>query len=124
MDETLTETRFCFGASCTWCGPISEVSDTATHRRWKGADIPKEIEQHSLPCCPHCGGMLLELPTAKEWWDGVDKYDADGHAGYGAMWRWQRQMGKIRPLCFRDIDALEQTYKNRDRDNRFRSRHG
>jgi hypothetical protein len=121
---TTEDTRFCYGASCTWCGPIQEVSNMGKHSRWKAANIPDDVRKHSLPCCPHCGGMLLELPHAKEWWDGVDKYDADGHPGYGAMWRWQRQMNKRAPLCFPNLETLERTYKNRGRDNRFRLRHG
>ncbi|SRR6266478_328958 len=128
------DTRFCYGANCTWCGPISEVSDTNTHpahaesrqrviyvKDAKGNDRPIKHSDHGLPCCPNCGGMLMQFDTPDEWWDQVKKYDADGHPGYLVMWQWQRQH---KPICFRNIQELERTYANRDRDNRFRLRHG
>lgn len=132
MDSTI-DTRFCYGAQCTWCGPIQEVSNTNEHPRWKdfkdrviyvkgadGVDRPIKHSEHDMPCCPGCGGMLLEVENPNIWWDGVKKYDAD-HPGYLAMWQWQRQH---KPLCFRDIEELRRTYENRDRDPRFRVRHG
>ena len=128
------DTRFCYGANCTWCGPISEVGDTNTHpahaelrdrviyvKDAKGNDRPIKHSDHALPCCPNCGGMLMQYETANEWWDQVKKYDADGHPGYLAMWQWQRAH---KPLCFRNIEILKQTYDNQDRDPRFRLRHG
>jgi len=86
--------RLAYGATCTWFGQIQEV----------GKKSP-----HSIPCCPLCGGVLFEMPTEQEWWDGVDKYERDGHPGYRAMWEWQR----IQKVCFplRDgIKALEAAY--------------
>ncbi len=132
--KAMEDTRFCYGASCTWCGPISEVGNTNEHpahaalrdrvlyvKNAKGEDRPIKHSDHALPCCPNCGGMLLELEDAKIWWDGVEKYESEGHPGYKAMWQWQRQH---KPLCFRNVEVLMKTYENRDRDPRFRTRHG
>ena len=118
-DDHIQDTRFCYGAQCTWCGPIAEVSNTHDHPYWK--ERKTLSEQHSIPCCPNCGGMLMEYETAEEWWDQVRKYDAEGHPGYLAMWQWQRQH---KPLCFPSMEVFVQTYKNREHDSRFRTRHG
>ncbi len=71
--------RIVYGARCSWWGSIDEVSTTAS----------------GLPCCPHCGGVLLEVDSEKEWWAGVDQFEADGHPGYRAFLVWLR--GKCRP---------------------------
>jgi hypothetical protein len=62
--------------------------------------------------------VLFELPTASEWWDGIDRFERGvlakpggpppkPHPGYRAMWEWQRAQGK----CFRDFDLLLSAYK-------------
>jgi hypothetical protein len=102
------DTRYCYGANCTWCGPIQDVGT------FGGG--------HHLPCCPHCKGMLFELPNAGYWWDDIDLYEkgrsprpsATGELegvtprpGYRAMWEWQVQQ----KTCFRDMAALVAAYK-------------
>lgn len=92
---TSGDTRLAYGATCTWFGPIQEVGTKTEHR---------------LPCCPLCGGVLFEMPTEQEWWDGIDKYERDGHPGYRALWEWQRKVKRCFPL--RDgIKALEAAHK-------------
>ncbi len=66
----MKDTRFVYGARCAWFGPISAISTRG-----------------GLPCCPHCGSVLYELPDEKQWWDGVDKYDAE-HPGYRKFVEW------------------------------------
>lgn len=74
------DTRLAYGATCTWFGPIKEVHET----------------KEGLPCCPFCAGILFELDTEAEWWQGIDKYENEGHPGYRAMWEWQRRQ----QVCF------------------------
>ena len=85
------DTRYCYGANCTWHGPISETGVT---RPIAG--------MHRLPCCPLCGGMLMEFPTAEEWWGPAEDYEAGtgkggrAHPGYVAMMKWQVEQ----KVCF------------------------
>lgn len=72
--------RFCYGARCTWFGPIQQVGK-----------LPE-----GLPCCPLCKGVLFEYPTEKSWWVDVDSFTTS-HPGYRAMLEWQRDQNKCFP---------------------------
>jgi hypothetical protein len=72
--------RIVYGARCTWWGSISEVGSTGT----------------GLPVCPHCGGVLFEVPDEAGWWQGVDAYEAEGRAGYRRLIEWAR--GRCYPV--------------------------
>ena len=61
----INDTRYVYGATCTWHGPISEASSG-------DPDLPS-----GLPCCPNCGGVLFELPSRAKWDEDVDKYIKD-----------------------------------------------
>ena len=97
------DSRFCYGARCTWFGSIYATGKSP------------ETNGHSLPCCPLCGSMLFEMHEEKDWWDGIDGFErgeypmptAHKHPGYRAMWEWQRD----NKLCFSDISALAQAYE-------------
>lgn len=71
-DMTTTDARFCYGAGCTWYGPIQNVGKSAG----------------GLPCCPVCSGMLYEYATAEVWWKTVDAYEANSRPGYRAFVEW------------------------------------
>jgi hypothetical protein len=88
----MTDTRFCYGATCTWFGPIAAV----------GA-----LGERALPCCPHCRGVLFEMENEAEWWSGVDRYERDGHPGYRAVQEWQR----LHSTCFPTFDKLTAAYE-------------
>lgn len=85
--------RVVYGARCTWWDGIEKVGSKGTG------------PLGSLPCCPHCRGMLFEMPTPKTWWDGVAKFEADGHTGYRSFVEWMK--GK----CFPDIRAAQIAYE-------------
>lgn len=89
------DTRITYGAQCVWWGGIEDIGKTK----------PREPGGISLPCCPKCGGMLFELPSPKEWWDGVEKYEANGHPGYRAFIEWRK--GK----CFPTQEAAKAAYE-------------
>lgn len=78
----MTDTRFVYGANCTWYGSIHETGRTQPSRRPGFSDV-------SLPCCPKCGGMLYEMDNDKRWWDGVDKVDTKT-PGYRKFVEWLR----------------------------------
>lgn len=75
----MPDQRIVYGVRCSWWGSIVEVSAKAS----------------GLPCCPHCGGVLLEVANETTWWRDVDRYEANGHPGYRAFLGWLR--GKCRP---------------------------
>lgn len=72
------DTRVVYGAMCSWWDSIDKVSSN-----------------DGLPCCPHCGGILFEVPTEEEWFKGVDLYAAKGHPNYRKFIEW------LRGKCFK-----------------------
>lgn len=80
------------GARCTWWDTIDKTGRVATP------------SGHSLPCCPHCSGVLLEVPNEEAWFEGVDRYEAAGNPGYRALTEWAR--GK----CFPTYGDLRAAY--------------
>lgn len=94
--------RFVYGVGCTWFGPVQAVGSTPPATMQING---KTVQTHGLPCCPHCRGLLLESPTAKEWWDLAKAYEADGHPGYIKMLQWAQ--GK----CFKTTDDMRTAYE-------------
>ncbi len=76
-----------FGASCRWWDCADNVG--------RNAD--------GVPCCPHCGGTLLQT-TASEWDLAIEVWRAEGYPGYAAMIRWSR--GK----CFPNAAVMRAAY--------------
>jgi hypothetical protein len=80
-----TDTRYVYGARCTWHGSINAIG----RRGPVGGNF-------NLPCCPHCGGMLFELGSKAEWDAGVTKHDAE-HPGYADFVAWLGSYGRCWP---------------------------
>lgn len=115
--------RFCYGANCTWFGPITDVGSTEYKVKDQAERFPGLIGDTSLPCCPCCHGMLFELEQESHFWAGVHAFEAGTykkpeelaarsgparpHPGYRAMWEWQRQQ----KTCFTTVEILAMTYK-------------
>jgi hypothetical protein len=87
------DTRYCYGARCTWSGPIQAVGTNGS----------------GLPCCPHCRGVLFELPTEAEWWNGAEAFDRTNEPGYLDLMRWAAKQ----PRCWRTIADLREAYRTR-----------
>ena len=62
-----------YGVVCMWWDSID-----------KAASLPS-----GLPCCPHCKGVLFEMPR-RRWFKSIDEHEANGNPGYRAMWDWAR----------------------------------
>lgn len=114
------DTRFCYGANCSWFGPIQDVGSTGKyHVKDKAEHFPAPLGDHSLPCCPCCGGMLFEVPNADTFWGAIKVFEignykmppddrpGKAHPGYTAMWEWQRDQ----KTCFPNADALRDAYQ-------------
>lgn len=66
--------RIAYGARCSWWDSIDKVG-----------------VRDGLPCCPHCKGMLFEVPTEAAWFSGVDAYAKQpGNSGYRTFIEWGR----------------------------------
>lgn len=79
--------RIVYGMTCTWWDSISEVG----------------LINGTLPCCPHCRSVLMEVPNEATWQISIDLYDTK-KPGYEAKMKWAR--GK----CFATKEALDQAY--------------
>ena|SRR6185295_14322260 len=89
------DTRIVYGVRCVWWDSIYEASG----KTMPGGGV--------LPCCPHCGSVLMEVPSLKDWNRNVDEWEAAGHPGYRAMMDWAR--GK----CFPSMTAMKASYDAR-----------
>lgn len=89
-----TDTRIVYGATCRWWDSIDKASST---------------DGSGLPCCPICGGVLFEVPTAEAWWRDVDDFEADGHPGYRELLEFTR--GK----CYKSMDAATAAWERSKR---------
>lgn len=70
-----SDTRMVYGSSCSWWDVVSQAASTAS----------------GLPCCPHCGGVLMEMPSIQDWWESVDLFiaqDPDQRANYKTFVGW------------------------------------
>ena len=83
----MIDTRYVYGANCTWHGPISAIG-----------------KRGGIPCCPSCGSMLFEFPHKDDWTRAADRYEAAGHPGYRNMIDWSERR------CFPTRKALEDAY--------------
>lgn len=84
---SMIDGRIVYGARCSWWDSISKVG-----------------RRVNLPCCPHCGNVLFEMPSEADWWAGVDHYEAAGHPGYRRMMEWAR--GK----CFQNFATMQAAF--------------
>ena len=80
--------RVVYGARCSWWGSITDVA----------------TKPSGLPCCPHCGGVLMEVDNEGVWWTGARRYEADGHPGYVDFLTW------LRGRCFPSLEHARTVY--------------
>lgn len=99
------DTRYVFGMTCTWHGSIQDASYCFASATIESAD-PDAVEETPamLPCCPHCGSMLMEVASEEEWKASVQR-DCRSHPEYAAMIFWAK--GK----CYPDADTLQNAYR-------------
>jgi hypothetical protein len=95
-----------YGVNCVWWDSIEKTGRLEVPRRY---DTPARMGRPGLPCCPHCGSVLMQIEESK-WFANMDDYEAgrqpDGvaHPGYRKMMEWGR--GK----CFRTMSELKRSY--------------
>lgn len=79
----MTDRRIAYGARCTWWDSVTEAKQ-----------LPSGV-----PCCPHCRGVLFEVPSEDLWWQQVDEYAASTTPGYRQFIEW------VRGKCFNGQEA-------------------
>ena len=84
------DTRIAYGAMCFWWGNIQDVG----------------VLPVGLPCCPQCGGLLLEVPNEEKWFSEHEDYEKE-HPGYIEFLRWSK--GR----CFKSREEAEAAYGKR-----------
>lgn len=93
--------RYVYSATCTWHGPIQEVSHTKPGKvRFKLGNPPveQEIDSLPLPCCPHCGSVLMEYPDRAHWDSQIEAFMAK-HPELPLYREWIETLhGPCRPL--------------------------
>jgi hypothetical protein len=102
------DTRVVYGVTCTWWDSIQNVGQRAVEEIsiYPERGQPTQVPATSMPCCPHCGGMLFEMPHENDFMKGAQEHEADGHPGYVQFVRWAR--GK----CFPNVDAAQSVYRS------------
>lgn len=89
------DTRIVYGVNCVWWDDIGQAG------KMPGTDGPLG----SLPCCPHCHSVLMQVDGPIQWWNNVAQHEAKGHPGYRAFVEWMK--GK----CFPDIQTAKAKYE-------------
>jgi len=89
-----TDDRIVYGFFCVWWGGIEEAG-----KHHSGTPY--------LPGCPHCGNGLMQVDDPKVWWDGVDRYEKDGHPGYRDFISW------LKGKCFRTREDAKAAYESK-----------
>ena len=78
--------RIAYGAICSWWDSIDKVGSTSSLTPGVISD-----DVIAIPCCPHCKGVLFEIPTEAEWFKSVDAYaKTPGNENYRAFIEWAR----------------------------------
>jgi hypothetical protein len=83
-----TDGRIVYGATCTWWDHIRAAA----------------VNDHGLPCCPHCSGVLFEVDTPAQWWADVDRHAIDTRPGYRGYVEW------LQGRCFPDHATAAAAY--------------
>lgn len=84
----MAEKLIAYGVRCVWWDSIDKVAVL------------------NLPCCPFCKSVLFQEDEQK-WWNGIDRYEREGHPGYRKMMEWGR--GR----CYPTMEALQQAFESR-----------
>lgn len=100
MPRKTSDKRYLFGANCCWHGRISDVGKI------------QSPTGHSIPCCPHCGGMLQEYSSKEQWDEDASAYEKSGNPGYTEFLIWIAEQ----PKCYPTYTLARGAYDAANRD--------
>src|SRR5690606_31561522 len=89
-----------YGAVCTWWDSIDKAGQLVTDpaRVTRGNGSTTTIRASTLPCCPHCRGVLFQVDSEAAWWSVINEHARrTGDADYPEFIRW------LRGRCFPDM---------------------
>jgi len=90
----MSDERIAYGVRCVWWDSIAKVGHIAGP------------SGHTLPACPHCGGVLYEMRDEATWWAQVERTETLGeHPGYRKFITW------LRGQCFVRLDEAVAAYR-------------
>ncbi len=78
-----------YGVGCVWWDSIDKAV----------------LNGAGLPSCPHCGSLLMQVPSIEAWWRGVDKFEAEGNKNYRVL------MELLRGRCFTSMAEAREAIK-------------
>ena len=82
-----------YAAHCGWSGSIL---DTGTLPLPPSANLPPEIKNAGIPCCPYCKSPLFQVEEEK-WWKEAAIHEAKGHPNYVDFAKWKESQRKCWP---------------------------
>ena len=88
------EPRILHGATCTWWGSRREAAVAAWGRPNAG-----------LPCCPQCGGELVDVRSEAIWWRHVSALEREGRPHFRQFVAW------LRGRCFPSLTWARLAYE-------------
>ena len=103
-----------YGAQCTWWDSMGNVGklNFPPSKLTRGDGSTTEIPGSSLPCCPHCKGVLMQVENEAAWWRNVAAHaERSQDPEYPKFIRW------LRGRCFASLAAARSQYE-RERDFR------
>lgn len=103
-----------YGARCTWWDSMDRVGKLTmpASKLTLGDGSTTEIPATSLPCCPHCKGVLMQVENEAAWWRNVAAHaERSQDPEYPDFILW------LRGRCFASLTAARSQYE-RERDAR------
>lgn len=89
------DTRYVYGACCTWHGSIYEVADTEPTDVTINGRTTRGV---SIPCCPHCSGPLMEYPDRAKWDANAKHFAEKNNMPLYEKWLESLRQSPCRPL--------------------------
>jgi hypothetical protein len=95
-----------YSISCCWWTSFPEDLGESAPMKWdpETGRISHNPGGHGLPCCPHCGSLLMQAPLEKFVAEAREHPDYYGKLGLEVFVRSHSRNSK---RCFRDWDRYE-----------------
>jgi hypothetical protein len=58
--------------------------------RWEMPEKAGRRGEPTIPCCPHCNGVLFQIESEVHWIADALRHENNGHPDYASILRWGR----------------------------------